>query len=308
MAEKIHCDLMEVFGPDWASLAQEKIDCIANSVHSSKQLFGNEPDLYGFVGTRRMENIVGGYFVIQYYDEELNYKKNKELEIKHRHPFTRIFFTFFAKSGKLLLQNTKFVGNPLTMPIAHRKFRSALDQVFVSCGVTRTFNMAIAPEETEEADFVREYERSTRIVRIEVDYPTADGIPDDFVYYNPQIERNEIIKNSHRHDYPHLKKVDLEATDGGDLKQTHLRDIVYAGKPQLMRYYVGLDSFTLRKDVKRKFEFHIDMDTEQLKEEQLLSVVEMLRRERAVFLETPTPQPSDEQNDSHQMSLFGDKE
>ena len=309
MTEKIHCDLMEVYGPDWATLNVEQIDCLANTIHSNQQLFGNEPELYGFVGTRRMENIVGGYFVIQYYDEEYHYTKNKEFNIKTSHPFAKIFFTFFAKSGKLLLQNTKFVGIPLSMYIAQTKFRSALDQVFESCGVRRTFNIAVAPDETEEADFMQEYERSTRVIRLEVEYPTSDGIPDDFVYYNPQIERNNIIRNSHRHDYPHLKKVDLEATDGGDLKQTHLRDLIYAGKLQEMHYYVGLDSFTLRKDVKRKFEFHIDMDSEQLSEEHLQAVVEMLRRERTVFLETPTPtsNSSDNQQSNQQMSLFGDQ-
>ena len=190
------------------------------------------------------------------------------------------------------------------MYMAQTKFRSAINQVFESCGIGRAFNIAIAPEETEEADFLREFERSTRIIRIEVEYPTSDGIPNDFVYYNPQVERNDIIRNSHRHDYPHLKKVDLEATDGGDLKQTHLRDLIYAGKPQEMHYYVGLDSFTLRKDVKRKFEFHIDMNSAQLSEGQLQAVVEMLRRERAVFLETPTRKV--EPPDHQQMSLFND--
>jgi len=302
MEEKIHCDLMEVFGPDWAYLSPDQIECLANTIHSSEQLFGDEPDMYGFVGTRRMGTIVGGYFAIQYFDQEINYTKNKELNIRPRHPFKKIFFTLFTQSGKLLLQNTKFVGIPLTMYMALTKFRSALNQVFESCKIDRTFNIAIAPEETEEADFLNEFERSTRVIRIEVEYPTAGGIPDDFVYYNPQVERNDIIRNSHRHDYAHLKKVNLEATESGDIKRTHLRDLIYAGKPQEMHYYVGMDSFTLRKNVKRKFEFHIDMNSEQLSELQLQAVVEMLRRERAVFLETPT-----KAEPRQQLSLFDDE-
>lgn len=311
MTEKIHCDLMEVYGPDWASLTPKQVECLVNAIHSSQELFGDEPELYGFVGTRRMGNIVGGYFAIQYHDEEYHYTKDKELNIKKSNPFARIFFVFFAKPGKLLLQNTKFVGIPLTMEMAHAKFRKALDVTLRSCGISQTFNIAIAPEKTGDADFLSEFKRSTRVVRLKIENPTDSGIPVDFVYYNPQIDRNAIIRDSHRHDYPHLKRVDLEATTNGDLKKVHLRDLIYAGRPTEMQYFVKTEEFTLRREARRKFEFYIDMGSEQLPDENLHIVVETLRRERAVFLETPTPKTPERPNDpeSHQqLPLFNNQD
>ena len=72
-----------------------------------------------------------------------------------------------------------------------------------------------------------------------------------------------------------------------------------------MNYYVGADEYTLRKDVKRKFEIQMDMEAEQIPEENLLSIIEMLRRERAVYIDTPTPEFGDTDSDDVQMSLFG---
>lgn len=308
MSEKtqIHCDLLEIYGPNWVKLSGGQIKCIAETIHTSEQLFGSEPQLYGFVGTRKIgDNIVGGYFAIQYSDEDFHYTKNKKLNITHSNPFERVFFILFANSGKVLLQNTKFVEIPLNMPIALRLFRSALDQILDSCNIQQTFNLALAPEKTGESDFLHEFERSTRIIKLEISYPTADNIPEGFVYYNPQRERNRIILDSHRHDYPHLKKINLEALEGGDLKQTHFRDLIHAGEPQRMNYYVGMEEFTLRKDVKRKFEIQMDMEAEQIPAENLLSVIEMLRRERAVYIDTPTPEFEDTDSDDDQMSLFG---
>ena len=65
------------------------------------------------------------------------------------------------------------------------------------------------------------------------------------------------------------------------------------------RYYIETEEFVMRREAPRKFEFYVDMKAKQLSEEQLLGVIERLRRERAVFLDTP---PSE--HPKGQMSLF----
>jgi hypothetical protein len=312
MADKIqiHCDLLALYGPNWAELPPDKPTCIAENVHSFPQLLGTEPELYGFVGTRRiMDNIVGGYFAIQYTNEEFLYNRNKELNIENHAPFARLFFVLFAKSGKVLLQNSKFAGIPLNMSRALGLFKKAIDQVLSICGVSKTFNIDLVPEEITDADFIKEFEQSTRVIGLEVSYPNGDNIPEGFKYYNPQVERNSIIRESHKHDYSGLKKVDLEAAEDGDLRKLHLRDLIYAGRSQFMRYYKELNEFTLRRVSARKFEFQVDMEAEQIPIENVLSAIEKLRRERAVILDTPTPIPSPETDEKEtQMNLFKDDE
>ena len=180
MLDKIHCDLLEIFGPDWVDITSEQAECLAETVHTMDELLREEPKLYGFVGTQRVDSIVGGYFAIQYEEDEFHYDKQKRLDIRHNAPFARIFFVLFAATGKLLLQNTKFAGISLKMTEAERLFRSALDQALVKCKLRKTIGFYMAPETTLEQDFAREFERSTRVVRLEVTYPSADRIPANF--------------------------------------------------------------------------------------------------------------------------------
>ena len=293
MLEKVYCDLLALYGPDWKDLPKEKVFHFAEGVHTYPNLFGQEPELYGFVGTRRItEEIVAGYFAIQYETEELLYKRNKKLNTETRAPFARLFFVLFASTGKVLLQNSKFSGIPLTMHRALNFFKLSIDYFLTTSEITKTFNIDLVPYEASDADFVREFETSTRVIKLEIRRPKGDQIPEDFVYYNPQVERNRIIRGSHIHDYPNFKKVDLEATDDGDIKKTHMRDLIYAGgHPEFMRYYVGIEERILRKSTLRKFHLYVDMDAETVPEEHALQAVEMLRRERAVEIPTPLPSP-----------------
>lgn len=293
MTEKIHCDLLALYGPNWAELPREKVIKIAEAVHLFPHMLGEAPEFYGFVGTRRVgEDIVGGYFAVQYMSEEFFYNREKELEIEKNAPFARIFFVLFAKFGKVLLQNSKFPGKQLNMIRARSLFKNAIDHTLLLSGVPRTFNIALGPEEATDADFVEAFNRSTRVVAMEVTYPDGQNIPSEYVYYNPQKERNAIIRESHVHDYPQLKKVDLEATDSGDLKKTHLRDLVLAGHPQVMRYYVDIQPLVLRRALRSKFEMHVDMDAEHVQEEHILLAIEMLKEEQALEVPTPLPIPN----------------
>jgi hypothetical protein len=297
MQEKIYCDLLALYGPDWENLPQEKVLRFAELIHTFPNLLGTEPELYGFVGTRRItEDIVAGYFAIQYETEELFYKRNKKRNTEKRSPFARLFFILFARTGKILLQNSKFSGIPLTMHRASGFFKSAIDYFLITSEIAKTFNIALVPDDTSPANFVREFEKSTRVIKLEVKNPNGDQIPEDFVYYNPQKERNLIIRGSHQHDYRNYKKVELEAAEDGDIKRTHMRDLIYAGgQPQYMQYFVKVEDHVveriLRKSTLRKVHFYMDMDAEPVPEEQSLAVIEMLRKEQVVDIPTPLPSP-----------------
>ena len=308
MLEKVYCDLLALYGPDWANLPPERALRFADLIHSYPTLLGAEPEQFGFAGTRLItEDIVAGYFVIQYENEEFLYKRNKKLNTETRTPFARLFFVLFARTGKVLLQNSKFSGIPLTMHRAMGFFKNAIDFFLTTSEITKTFNIDLVPDEASDADFVKEFERSTRVIKLEIRNP-GEQIPEDFVYYNPQKDRNAIIRASHQHDYPNFKKVELEADDDGDIKKTHMRDLMYAGgRPQYMRYYVEYEEFILRKSTLRKFNMYVDMNAEVIPEEHALAAIDMLRRERAVNIPTPLPSPK-AQPGQHDLFSFYDKD
>ena len=302
MTTKIHSDLWEVFGPDWANLTPEQINCLAETVHTM-ELLGSTPNLRGFVGTQRVDNVVGGYFAIQYQEEELHYRKRDELERRPSTPFQRLFFVLFAQTGKLLLQSRKFADIPITPKQAEGLFRETMNQALAHCGIEHIIGFYAPKEYTTDQEFLREFQRSTRVVKIQVTHPNPSRIPEDIEYYNPRRERNKIIRGSHQHDYSHFKKVDLEATSKGNLKDTHIaQDLMLSSTPQILTYYVDQDNYELRRQVQNKFEFYVDMDSDQLPMESLLAVIDRLRRQRAIFIDTPTTQRPEPQQT--RMSLF----
>jgi hypothetical protein len=101
MADKIHCDLLEIYGPDWDSVTAQQIECLVATIHTENELLGQEPEMYGFVGTQSVNSIVGGFFAIQYEDEEFHYDKQKRLGIRYSAPFARLFFVLFAAMATL---------------------------------------------------------------------------------------------------------------------------------------------------------------------------------------------------------------
>jgi hypothetical protein len=304
MALKKHFDLLEMYGPDWPNLTEDQSACFAETIHTVEELFGEAPDLYGFVGTQRINGIVGGYFALQYETEEFHYDKQKKLSILRNSPFSRIFFVIFAEKGKVLLQNTNFAGIPLKMETAQTRFRSAVNQVLHRCGISTVTSLHLAPEAVPEKDFVGEFERSTRVVRLTVTDLTGASIPPNFEYYNPQRDRNSIIQDSHRHDYDKLKKVDLTARSGADLKATHMRDMIYASRPEYMVYYEGAEKRYLEHEAPPKLEFRLDTDDPQVTRQQLVRVIRIVKSLRPTYIDVPTPLPLG----ARQLSLLDEDE
>jgi hypothetical protein len=111
------------------------------------------------------------------------------------------------------------------MPQVRDLFRDTLNEAINRVGIGFTLGFYSPEELTPTEKFIEEFGRSTRVANLIVETPDPSKIPDSFVYYNPQKERNEIIAGSHKHDYPNSKKVDLEATSTGDIKRTHMEKI-----------------------------------------------------------------------------------
>jgi hypothetical protein len=142
--------------------------------------------------------------------------------------------------------------------------------------------LTIAREETPAENFRIAYQQSTRVSRFKAVNPRAYALPDNYIYYNPEKERNGIIRESHLHDYEHIEKIELEAKAGSSLKHIHMSDMVQTAEVQEMDYSIGNEEFELRKEIKRKFTFQIDMEAELLPQEDFLTVIKTLRQSGAV--------------------------
>ena len=285
---QIHCDFYEVFGPDWTRIGKDEATTIVRQIETM-ELVGREPDRCGFVGTASLSTIVGGFFAIQYMAELLHYDAHKNPTKKTDTPFERLFFVLFAQSGKFVLQNRKFADLPLSMEMATRRVTEALSLALQLSKVGYVLGLSSPTEKRVEPEIFRsEFRQSSRVDRLSVDSPDAGRIPEGFVYFNPQIKHNQIIRESHQHDYPNFQKVDLEASINGDLKETHFaKDLVESGTPTLMKYSIGGREQVLRRTMPKKFQIYVDVDAEELDQGTLNTVVELLRTDIGLPVDIP---------------------
>jgi len=283
MDEYIHCNLMEARGPIWKNLSKAKVRKLIKEIHEGTNLMGQPPDMYGFVGTRLERNlssseIVGGYFAVQYAGKEFIYDKKKNLDVIDVAPFARMFFVFFARSGLCLLQNTRFTGIPLTYTEAKLRFQFALNRVFEKCKIGELEKLVFARTERTNSDFKAHMRRSTRVSRVKVANPARRSVSRRIKYYNPRVDRNEIIRLSHQHDYDYLESIELEVKENADIRDLHLKDVMQTGQTEEMDYYTrGEKKVTLRRKIINKFTFNVDMDAEELLQEQFTSVLQQMR-------------------------------
>ncbi|MDD1696592.1 MAG: hypothetical protein LUQ54_06815 [Methanoregula sp.] len=289
MDDYIQCDLMDARGPAWEEHSTAQINKLVKLIHADMSLIGTEPNMYGFVGTRTEKKvgaseIVGGYFAVQYADKEFLYDKKKKLNIIPITPFARMFFVFFARSGKCLLQNTRFTGIPLTYTIAKSRFQLALNQAFNTCEMGKLSSLAFARTERSNSAFTAQLKRSLRISRVKIATPSTRRLPGNIKYYNPKVERNEIIRLSHEHDYQYLKSIEFEVKDDADIRNLHIKDAMRSGQTEEMDFYTkDEEKITLRRKVINKFIFKVDMEAEELPQKQFTSVLQEIRQAGAVL-------------------------
>lgn len=284
---KIHCDFFEIYNIDWANLSPHKVSQLIEIIENM-ELLGTAPHLFGFVSTKRLGDVIGGFFAIQYEDSRIYYARDKQYKIEQDEPYERILFVLFARTGKLLLQNRKLGSSNLKMPAIRDRFKEALNQAFSRAQIG--FTLGFYPPTTiiDKERFAEEFALSTRVINLIVENPDPNKIPEGFVYYNPQRERNEIIALSHKNDYSNYKKIDLEATSTGNIKNTHMgKDLIKAGIPRFMRYFVEQTERILRHRPLTKLEMHTDVGTIEFTLDQLSAIIDSLRREYAYEIDHP---------------------
>lgn len=286
MIETIHCDLMDINGVNWDSVDEEKISCIIEAIHSM-ELISNKNELFGFVGTTDVDGVVGGFFVIQFPTEFLTYGRDKTARKAKTIPAERVFFVLFPSHGRVLLQNRRFQILPINMEVVLAKFKETLARVLLECRVGPVVSLIPTSVPITRRELLEAYDSSTDVMHLHVPYPNPRQIPEDFPYYNPRRERNEIIRDSRYNDYPKLSEIDIVARKDHDLRETHLgQDLVHAVRERsdfAMTYRDrNGERQVLRRLTKAKFEFSLDVDSEEVSEDTLVRVMEILRQEAAL--------------------------
>ena len=300
-AIKIHCGFYEIFGPNWEKVDSERALQIM-SLMEKPEMMGEELSLFGFVGTSRADNAIGGFFAIQYQNALRHYDKVKRLDIKNDAPFERLFFIFFPQSGKLILQNKKFIGLPVSMEAVINRLTKAFAEVLSTSKVGYVLSINYpSHEDVPKEVFIQAFIRSERVDRLRISRPKSSEIPENMVYFNPQFDKNQVIRESHQHDYDNFEAIDIEASDNGDIKSTHIgKDLIRAGTPTLMKFVENNEEKVLQRSIVSKFELYVDVNAETISSDILRYIIEIIKREHGLPIDSPVYI-----NSSGQMSVFG---
>lgn len=309
---KIHCDILDIFGVDWSRIQPEQIDCVIQTVNSL-ELLGDENDLYGFVGTTYIKEVVAGFFIIQFPAQFISYNRDKTASREVTKPAERVFFTLLPRYGKILIQNRRFEILPIAMDAVYSRIQIALTQVLVHCRIGPVVSLSPTTSIVGRNELIQYYKASRRVKRIRVENPNANRIPKGLEYYNPQRDRNEIIRDSRSHDYPRLKSVDIRAKENEDLRNTHIgKDLVYAvtdsdGFLMVFEDEKERTKYVRRTNKKTDLEFSIDVDTDQLSQQTILQVIDILNREVALEMNAGEGEPELLSSSNYQIQMnFGD--
>jgi len=303
---KIHCDLLDIDGINWQNIKQEQIDCIISSIHSQELIEVND-ELHGFVGTTDYQDAVGGYFIIQFPTEFLSYEKDKTTNLETITPVERVFFVLLIRSGRLLLQHRNFKILKIDMEAATTRVKTALSRVLINCKIGSVVSLSPAIIHVKRSELIEYYHSSKRVRRLKVNNPNPQQIPNDINYYNPQRDRNEILLDSRKNDYPKTKIIDIHAQDNADLRDTHLgKDLIYTvteSDPFIMEIddSKGRPKVIRRTEKRSKLEFNLDTEKIELSKEALMRVLDILFKES--LFETPISSPPS-YNPTVQMPLF----
>jgi len=301
---KIHCDLLRINGVEFADTTADQVQCIIAAVQQ-RELFGSEDNLYGFVGTAEFGDVVGGFFIVQFPTEFIHYDKTKKAASQPSAPRERVLFVLFPQSGLLLVQNKHFSILPLDMEAVRDRMTASIAEIFRGCGVGPVVSITPTYVEVCYRQLLQQYQASRRVNKLRISNPDPSRIPRDITYYNPEISRNEILRDSRLHDYPQLSSLEISSKRGRDLRETHIgKDLVFtAGEDNsfMMEYEddEGERRILRRTQKKTKFEFYVDVEGETLTERSLQDILQVLARETSLDLRIPV-----ETEDDPQLPLF----
>lgn len=284
MSEEIHCEVLRITWPDWSSVSDELKESIWQ-VLSQRVEDGEAPSRRGFVGTTRFEDIIAGFFAHEdrrlgvQYDEDWNREDREAAEFEH------LFFALVLSQGQVILQRKRIGREFVTMNMRtmRREFFNLLGRVLQRAGFPSDHITREPFHEERRKDYLIQIFNTYPSTLIRVSNLLGRKVPEDVRLFNPDIDKDLILKQVLNGDYQHMDQLEAKAgeTEGSDLRNaTSIRAAMLAGDPREVRAIVEARERTFRKTQHERFTMQLDTEAgEQVKEADLDRVVRIIRTE-----------------------------
>lgn len=197
--------------------------------------FGESPDRTGFVDLERYsDSIIMGYFAIEKPLHIVQYDEEKHREERDEESFEHIWFALFLGVGRLVAQRRKFIRRRLKAEEVLQRLREALALKFLRLNIPilefKPYERVIEKERFLE-EFALGGVQELRIHRL-----TGTRVPDSTVLFNPDVNKDEILREVLNQDNRQIESLAIHATRDGDLHKAKIaRGEIAAGEPHLLR-------------------------------------------------------------------------
>lgn len=268
------CKLKEIEGIAWDGMTSEIKDKTWECI-TSAGWYGDSPKRFGFVGERRINDVLGAFFEVEYGLEIRQFDDEKNLSQKEEPCFERMLIVLFMDKGWLLVQQKKFMHRQMKQSTMEYYLKEALKLVFYECGVSTIFSLSDVRLQIQKERFLEIYEKHP-VYRLKVTGLKDAKLPPDQAYFNPELDRNAILRESQEHDFRQLDNVTLEAYEPaeGDLREVHFaQGAIKAGQPEEIKALVERKKVTYRRSFTEDLEYYVDVDAESVAEEDLRQII-----------------------------------
>lgn len=234
---EIRFKLKEMVGFDWDSLNDNQREDIIKHIFEFP-LMGDASNRFGFVKCERInENQIYGCFTQELEEERHRYDDQKKEEKYIDIPFEDFFFILLFDDGLCLLQSRKIKN--ISMPTVEERFANALESVFKNLGVN-FYHLLDCTLTIGKDEFIMIF-NAENILFLKVGSLKGRTVPEDFKIFNPEVEKDDIIRAYHNDDFKHLDEISFSANSGGGLQESKLPKVsLNTGEPRKIEY-IGRD-------------------------------------------------------------------
>jgi len=232
MRESIKFRVFFITGPDWKELSAARRAAIARSVAESP-LFGKEPDRYGFAKVRRVK----ADWIIGFFTQEFKTRRHKYDDAKHEHPYTDEPFEdsltiLLLDQGIAFLQSRRFRDESISMGDVLQNFDRALRSILKPLEIPYYGLEPYIVKYDKEA-FLRLFS-TEYVLEVDVTSMLNRPVPEDFTFYNPEVEKNKIVKEFVTGEFHSLDELTARSTeDGAGLQSSKLAKVALTvGEPR----------------------------------------------------------------------------
>ena len=227
------CQYLEVVGPVWP-FDEGKAASLAAALENADWV-GESPDRAGFTDVRVFEPLViVGYFAVEKPLTIVTYDEQREMHEHAEESFHHYWFGLFVEEGRLLAQRRRFDHRDLRVDDVLLRFTTTLSSTLGASGVFVSDYRPIVRHITKE-EFLEEFARGG-VVEIHIDSLHGRWVPDALRLYNPNVDRDAILKEAIGQDNQEIAELTGKAASTGDLSKTRFfRAELSAGEPSYIR-------------------------------------------------------------------------